>query len=114
MNHQTLFSHFLQDIKVYNNWNYSFECNSSFFYISLLFSHIYFVLFQQFLGSESSDSLIFFGLSEVLIFEFLSYFFAASKIVWQIFFKSLQVQAIASLSNCNTNWNHTRANHAML
>ena len=36
--------------------DYSFECNSSFSYISLLFDHIY---IQSFLSSESSDSLIF-------------------------------------------------------
>ena len=29
------------------------------------------------------------------------------------FFKSLHVQAMASSSNCNTNWTHTRANHAI-
>ena len=114
MNHQTLFSHFLLDKKACNNWNYSFECNPSFSYISQLFSHIYFVLFQYFLNSESSDFLIFFGLSEVLISEFLSYFFAVSEIVWQIFFKSLHVQAMTSSSNYNTNWNYTKANHAMM
>ena len=84
INHQTLFSCFLQDKKTCNNWNYSFECNSSFFYISLLFSHIYFVLFQEFLSSEESfDFLIFFDLLEVLIFEFLSYFFAVFEIFWK-------------------------------
>ena len=47
--------------------DYSFECNLSFFYIFLLFSYIYFVLFQSFLSNESSDFLIFFSLSEILI-----------------------------------------------
>ena len=54
-----------------------FKCNTSFSYISLLFSHTYFVLFQQFLSSESSDSLIIFGPSEVLISKILSYFFCS-------------------------------------
>ena len=61
--------------------DYSFECNSFFSYISLLFSHIYFVLFQKNLSSELSDSLIFFDLSEVLISKFLSYFFAISETI---------------------------------
>ena len=64
--------------------------------------------------SELFDSLIFFGLSEVLIFEFLSYLFAVSETVWQIFCKPLHVQAITSSSNCNTNWSHIKTNYAMI
>ena len=48
---------------------YSFEGNQFFFYISLLCNHIRFVLFQKFIGSKSYDTLIFFGISKVLISE---------------------------------------------
>ena len=109
INHQTLFNHFLIDKKACNNWNYSFKYNTSFFYIYLFFSHIYFVLlsiisklwiiwfFNIFLSFRSFN---------ILIFEL---FFC--EIIWQIFCKPLHVQAMTFSSNCNTNWSHTRANH---
>ena len=49
-----------------------------------------------------------------LISEVLSYFFAVSEIFLQIFCKPLHVRAMASSSNCNTNWSHIRANHTMV
>ena len=82
MNHQTLLSHFLQDKKACVNWNYSFECNPSFSYISLFFNHIY--IYIYFVSIISKQWIIwffnFFGLSEILIFEFLSFFFSVSEI----------------------------------
>ena len=48
---------------------YSFEGNQFLFYDSLLCNYIHFVLFQNFIGSKSYNSLIFFGLSKVLTSE---------------------------------------------
>ena len=62
---------YLADFNDYTMY-YSFEDNQFFFYISLLCNYLHFVLFQKFIGSKSYDSLIFFGLSKVLTFEFES------------------------------------------
>ena len=51
--------------------DYSLEGNLSFSYISLFGSHIYFVIFQSFLGNASEFSDLFFP-SEVLTSEFFS------------------------------------------
>ena len=86
MNHQTLFNHFLQDKKACNNWNYSFECNLSFSYISLFFSHIYIYIF--FPINSKQWIIWFFNIFwsfrnfNIWIFEL---FFAVSETVWQIF-----------------------------
>ena len=41
-------------------------------------------------------------------------FFVVSETVWQILFKPLHVQVMASSLYCNTNWSHARANHTMV
>ena len=58
-----------------------------------LYCVVIYILFQKFLGSEFSNSLIFFDLSKILIFE----------TNWYIFCKILHIQAMTSLSNRNKN-----------
>ena len=81
---------------------------------------MYFVLFQNFIRSKSYDSFdvnIYFSYISLLCNIYFVFVSIISKqwIIWffNIFFKSLHVQAMASSSNCRTNQSHTRANHAM-